>query len=322
MNQYDYILEVEPVEKFNPYHDERGRFASRGRYSFFTIRTKDPGKQHWADMAVAREKDKEADRNARLRAQRKEKEAQERKRKEQEQNQQAKVEFTPAKSKKEAVSYAKENLGFKNVSFGTKMDLDTINHINRNITEIQAKYPEVKGAVSTLKTTAQKGVYAFVKTHGSGEMELNVSTKVYSKGVDAVEKLYKHGVDSGFAPAGTKADSVIWHEYGHILGAISTKQKHGLGPSETISRNDYNAMVDFMTDKKGGVMETEWITKAAQSLGMGDWSGQQQMKASISKYATYNNKEAFAEAFAEVSTSKNPRKEALAIVKASGWYRE
>lgn len=53
--RYDVIVEV---EKFNPYHDGHGRFASANSHTSFTFRTKDPNKQHWADMAVAREKDR------------------------------------------------------------------------------------------------------------------------------------------------------------------------------------------------------------------------------------------------------------------------
>lgn len=52
---YDYIQEV---KKFNPYHGKDGRFASATGYASFTIRTKDPKKQHWADKAIAREKEK------------------------------------------------------------------------------------------------------------------------------------------------------------------------------------------------------------------------------------------------------------------------
>lgn len=48
----------ELIEKFNPYHDRLGRFASAGSYASFTVRTKDPSKQHMADMAVAREKER------------------------------------------------------------------------------------------------------------------------------------------------------------------------------------------------------------------------------------------------------------------------
>lgn len=51
------------IEKFNPYHDSKGRFATASGYASFTIRTKDPKKQHMADMAVAREKERVASQN-------------------------------------------------------------------------------------------------------------------------------------------------------------------------------------------------------------------------------------------------------------------
>ena len=54
-NRYD---EIEEIEKFNPYHDERGRFSNADGYAHFTIQTKDPKKQHMADAAMAREKER------------------------------------------------------------------------------------------------------------------------------------------------------------------------------------------------------------------------------------------------------------------------
>lgn len=48
------------ILKFNPYHDSRGRFASANGYASFTIRTKDPSKQHLADAAAARERERNA----------------------------------------------------------------------------------------------------------------------------------------------------------------------------------------------------------------------------------------------------------------------
>lgn len=48
------------ILKFNPYHDARGRFASAGSYTSFTTQTKDPKKQHMADMAIARLKQQAA----------------------------------------------------------------------------------------------------------------------------------------------------------------------------------------------------------------------------------------------------------------------
>lgn len=63
--RYDRIKEVqsvdhiEEVQKFNPYHDERGRFANANRFASFTNK---PGKSKAHDLAIARE-------NARLAAQ-------------------------------------------------------------------------------------------------------------------------------------------------------------------------------------------------------------------------------------------------------------
>ena len=50
---------IEEVEKFNPYHDEQGRFSTANRYDQFTITTRDPKKQHWADAAIAREQERD-----------------------------------------------------------------------------------------------------------------------------------------------------------------------------------------------------------------------------------------------------------------------
>lgn len=51
-NRFDVI---EEVEKFNPYHDAKGRFATANSATSFTRRTKDPSKQHMADAARERE---------------------------------------------------------------------------------------------------------------------------------------------------------------------------------------------------------------------------------------------------------------------------
>lgn len=56
-DRYD---EIEEVEKFNPYHDSRGRFSNAQGAASFTHRTRDPAKQHWADRAIAREKELDA----------------------------------------------------------------------------------------------------------------------------------------------------------------------------------------------------------------------------------------------------------------------
>ena len=327
-DRFDYIFEL---KKFNPYHDDRGRFATANRYSSFTIRKKDPGKQHWADLAIAREKDKYNNGRQNYLPETKKpknKKPKEQKPKEQKpkqttnkpQGETKTSDFTPAKTKKEAVKYAQEKLGFEKVSYGTKIDLETINHINKQITDIQAKYPEVKGAVQELKTARGKNSYAYVSTDFQGRMELNIGTNIYGRGVQELEKMYERDAKAGFHVPGTTAGSIIWHEYGHVLGGISTKKKHGLAANRTFSSSadDVDRKLNFIKDKKAKVMERQWLSAAAKELGMSE----SEVSQKISRYATKNAAEAFAEAFAEVTGSKNPRKEALAVVKASGWYRE
>lgn len=51
------ILEIVDVNKFNPYHDAKGRFASADGYASFTYA---PGKSKAHDMAIARQKERQA----------------------------------------------------------------------------------------------------------------------------------------------------------------------------------------------------------------------------------------------------------------------
>lgn len=55
-----HVDEIEEVKKFNPYHDSLGRFSSAQGYASFTTQTRDPKKQHMADMAIARLKQQSA----------------------------------------------------------------------------------------------------------------------------------------------------------------------------------------------------------------------------------------------------------------------
>ena len=54
------------IEKFNPYHDARGRFTNGSGAASFTIRTRDPKKQHMADAAMQRARESHASQSSRL----------------------------------------------------------------------------------------------------------------------------------------------------------------------------------------------------------------------------------------------------------------
>lgn len=222
-----------------------------------------------------------------------------------------KVEFTPAKTKKEATDYAKTNLGFKKVSYGTKIDIDTINNINKQIATIQAKYPELKGAVGELKTTASKRAYAFIETHMDGSMKLAVSTMKYGRGMKSLEDSYKRDLEAGFHPKGTTAKDIITHEYGHVYAGVQTKRKFGVAASKTLDHSDG---FSFILERKNKNWETSIRNTAAKELGI----SASEFAGRISRYAKTNAAETFAEAFAEFNSSPNPRPECIALMKAAG----
>ena len=287
------IVEV-GVEKFNPYHDSKGRFATANGYASFTVRTKDPKKQHMADMAIAREKERAAAAEAAAKP---------------------KFTFTPAKTKKEAVAYAQSELGFTKASYGTKLDIDTINHINEQVARVQHQYPEVKGAVQVLKTTTA-GCYAQIRTCADGTMSFEVGSNLYGRGMDYVRQSYDRDVNSGFHPAGTDANSIVFHEYGHVLANISAKGQLGISAKGKVA--NYNDQSKYITNRRSRSTEKEWLFEAAKSTG----SKPSELMKNVSRYAQKNPAETFAESFAEVMCSANPRQDAVAMVKASGWYRQ
>ena len=135
--------------------------------------------------------------------------------------------------------------------------------------------------------------------------------------MDYINKNYARDVEVGFHPAGTDGKSIIWHEYGHVLANVSTKEKFGASASGKISSNGSDQS-KFITSRRGQTVEKEWLNEAAKTTS----SKPSEIMKSISRYAQKNPAETFAEAFAEVMTSAAPRAEAVAVVKASGWYRQ
>jgi hypothetical protein len=287
----DRFDEIHEIEKFNPYHDRLGRFATANGAASFTYK---PGASTAHDRAIAREKERHAAAEAAK----------------------PKFTFTPAKTKKEAVAYAQTELGFQSVSYGTKLDIDTINHINEQIARVQQQYPEVKGAVSELKTWSKQGVYAAIETNADGSMKFLVGTTQFGQGLDHVKSHYARDVESGFHPTGTDAGSIVYHEYGHVLANISSKQGMGVSAKGKIAANSGDQM-KFIVSRRSNTVEKEWLFEAAKTTG----SKPSELMKTISRYAQKNPGETFAEAFSEVMGSASPRKEAVEIVKASGWYR-
>ena len=326
------------IIKFNPYHDRLGRFTT-GNGFMASGYTGDKSRQavtfsanpntRAGAMAIARESSlshetigraygigstKPAPGNKQPKPQKPQKPQKHKVEKPKEQPQESN--FTPATTKKAATQYAVKELGFEKASYGSKLDIDTINHINKQVADIQAKYPEVKGAVQEIKVSSSGRMYACIETGSDGRMTLKVSSKLYGNGLDLLEQQYKADCDIGFHPKGTTAKDIVWHEYGHVIGGINAKKSVGVAANETISHFDGGKQIDFIMNKRSGKWEQSVYEKASGEKFT--TSGARKFGGKISRYAQKNVKELFAEAFAEFNGSSNPSPECIALMKAAG----
>lgn len=283
---YDYEVakSFSDIIKFNPYHDSKGRFATSSGYASFTFRTKDPAKQHMADMAVAREKEKYAASGA---------------------SQKQQAEKRVAESESKLKTMLRDGAEVKLSGMDPDLAESTVNSVQM----VLDRYPTVKDAFGGFTTdepepgyfTEHQGTYACYDP-STGKIHFNQS-KYGDK--DAFEANYQEALSKKHFPEGTTSESSVVHEMGHAIDRyLSLKtidERRVRWDGETVSRRLWNN--DIKNAKKKG----EPLT--GKSLRDG-----------LSGYATKNPHEYFAEGFSEFMTSPNPRPMAQSIGKRMETY--
>lgn len=261
-------------EKYNHFHDKRGRFASGSGFG-------DLGRRVLSQLGQGA----------------------------------GKSGFVNANSLSEAAQYAKQNLGFDKVIWND-LSLESANFINEHITNVQAKFPETKEAVSTLKVvddTRDEASNAYIATNENGKMTLGIN-KYYFNDIEQYNRVCQYDYETGHSSSGS-AEGTIWHEYGHVMTTIQLKRSMGYRPKEVIKNID--AQREFVHKTNSFAYENEVISMAAYKLG----SNSTLMSRSISRYAKTDLGETFAEAFSDVYTNSVPKKESLAIIGEAGLLR-
>lgn len=269
------------ILKFNPYHGKDGKFSSAGSAASFTIRTKDPKKQHMADMAIARAKEQAALGGTNN----------------------AKERITDCESKLK--SMLKDGAEVNLSGIDPKLAESTV----KSVQTVLDKYPTVKDAFGGFTTDDPESGY-FAEHQGSyacyspSTGKIHINKQKYSN-KEELEKSYQEAVNKKHFPEGTTAESAVVHEMGHAIDRyVSLKTidpwKVNWG-GETISGRIWNT--DIRAAKKKGEPMTG-----------------KSIRDNLSGYATKNPHEYFAEAFSEAITSPAPRKTATSIVKRMETY--
>lgn len=220
--------------------------------------------------------------------------------------------FTPAKTIDEAIEYAKNVLGFNVVKYG-KTDVDIANIINKTIGEIQEKYPQIN--VDRIVESPKNARYflAMEKTNymiGEGVTAGTLDLGSFEwKSLDSLKKDIIEDIQSGNGVGNIDKplESIIWHEYGHQYATILEAKAF-----PNIDEDFGKYIGNYMGKRhyyKGIVKEAK---KVAKSEG---WIFNTR---NISKYASKNESEAFAEAFADININKKPSKESVLLMKIAG----
>lgn len=285
--KYDHITEIDKithVEKFNPYHDERGRFASASGYSSFTFRTKDPSKQHMADMAVARMKERSAAEDANNPENR----------------------IASAESSLKAILKDGANVSLKG------MDPDCAESVARNAKVVLDKYPSVKDAFGGFSTDSKFGGKENYWSENEGAMAcFNSETKMihfnneYFGNKGRVESAYHNSTVTKFHPKDTDWESIVTHEMGHAIDLYVSEKtipwNRFAWNGERVSKRFWNN--DINKAKKAG----EPMTGTS-------------IRQNLSGYAGSKPAEYLAEGFCEYICSPTPRPTAQSIGKRLETY--
>jgi hypothetical protein len=141
---------------------------------------------------------------------------------------------------------------------------------------LQETYPMKKKLVSfELKDFGEdeKGTYAWYKT-GTHQIQLNLH---HYQNREKLLKGYANDVKSGFHPTGTNADSILTHEYGHAVHYDMKAVAQSGMPMDMMTAMSNDQDITYLFKKKG--------SDIMRVLG---------------KYATKNEREFFAEGFAQM----------------------
>lgn len=178
------------------------------------------------------------------------------------------------------------------------------------------KYPELRGHLTQFDFD---GVYGRAYA-GCYALQGKVVAHGDFKNFDDLVKKYADDVLEKFHPLGTDHNSIIVHELGHAMDGYMTKK--GMFDGKITAYGDIRSAVEVrkqVLDRLGWTFErTKTLRESLKSQGLSykeinseiEKQRNAFIKEHISEYACDNEKEFFAECFAEYVMSDNPREAA------------
>lgn len=172
-------------------------------------------------------------------------------------------------------------------------DLDSAKSVASSYERVFDVFPQVRGMIGgVVAKELGPNTYAQCYLYGNKAVEVN-NKKEFFGDFKKLSKSYEDDVAWKWHPAGTTAESIVIHELGHAIdGLLTDKGVMGAGFRRTPS-----GAPKFTTTSK------YLRAKVAMSTGV----KVKDMGKAVSMYGGTNEKEWFAECFAEYLTSADPR---------------
>lgn len=188
-------------------------------------------------------------------------------------------------------------------------DLESAKSIAASYQQVFERYPKLKGKIDAPNARPigmGDNTYAWCYIKSGGMVQVN--PKMYNNWT-ALEASYDRDVLTNWHPRGTTAEGIVVHELGHaidgllaregVLGGVSSSGEYRYASSslrntimKRVAKNNPGSMTAHYMDRN------MWDAKEGMTYAVSN---------GVSRYATKNPQEWFAECFVEYITSANPR---------------
>ena len=193
--------------------------------------------------------------------------------------------------------YEKDYFATKGMGKGYSVDLDGLDEksmldVETALDSVFGKFPGLKNkfaGISVVDDLPEGAMAACGRSVG----EVSLSKSYFGKN-SKISAAWQRCVESGLHPRGTSSYSAIVHEFGHSVDHLITRM---------------GDMFDPKYIGKDATASTAIRKSVYKKLGISDGD----VASGLSSYATMNDKEFVAEAFAEYVTSPTPRPIAVAV---------
>ena len=180
------------------------------------------------------------------------------------------------------------------------------------------KCPQLVGHTTKIEYKADMGDALASSESLVGRINISEAFKDYEK----LKENYEYNVKIGFNPEGTSVENVIIHELGHQIDGLMTKQGlydatiNQYGIIRTSQRVQKEVLEKLGYFEYAQQQRQYWYDKGYRKRDLAEMMEAEKrefIQDNLSRYASTNSNEFFAECFSEYMTSKNPRPAAKAF---------